>query len=63
VGLVVELALSEMFGTVAEEKEVMKITAKLAEAKGTKSYDSLQILSKYDSVITIYAPMIIQPPA
>jgi hypothetical protein len=50
VGLVVELALSEMFGTVAEEKEVMKITAKLAEAKGTKSYDSLQILAKYDSV-------------
>ncbi len=47
-GLVVELALSEMFGTVAEEKEVMKITAKLAEAKGTKSYDSLQILAKYD---------------
>jgi hypothetical protein len=49
VGLVVELALSEMFGTVAEEKEVMKITAKLAEAKGTKSYDSLQILAKYET--------------
>jgi hypothetical protein len=47
VGLVVDLALSEMFGTVAEEKEVAKITGKLAEAKGTKSYDSIQIVARY----------------
>ena len=47
VGLVMELAMSEMFGTVAEEKDIKKITGKVAEAKGTKSYDSIQIVARY----------------
>ena len=46
---VVEICLSEMFGVISEEKDVKKITGKLLEARGTKSYDSLQLLAKFIS--------------
>jgi len=46
---ITDMALGEMFGIVAEEKEVRQITGKLMEARGTKSYDALQILSKFIS--------------
>ena len=48
-----ELAMSEMFGTVAEEKDIKKITGKVAEAKGTKSYDSIQIVARYHLIWTL----------
>ena len=38
-----------MFGVISEEKDVKKITGKLMEARGTKSFDSLQLLAKYTS--------------
>jgi len=46
---ITDMALGEMFGIVAEEKEVRQITGKLMEARGTKSYDALQILAKFIS--------------
>ena len=49
VGLVTEMALSELFSNTAEEKEVRKITGKLMEARGCKSYDTLQIIAKFVS--------------
>ena len=48
-GSVVEVCLDEMFGAIAEEKDVAKITGKLMEARGTKSYDTLQLLSRFVS--------------
>ena len=47
--LVVATCVEEVFGAVAEEKEVAKITGKLLEARGTKSYDTLQLLATYVS--------------
>jgi len=44
-----EIALMEMFGVTAEEKDVKKITGKVMEAKNTKSYDTMQILARYIS--------------
>jgi len=38
-----------MFGAISEEKDVAKITGKLMEARGTKSYDTLQLLSRFVS--------------
>jgi len=46
---ITELSLGELYGISAEEKDVKKIVSKLMEAKGTKSYDTLQILAKYVS--------------
>lgn len=37
----------DLFGTAAEEKEIEKIGRKVSEAKSTKSFDTLQILSQY----------------
>ena len=47
--LVVATCLEEVFGAVAEEKEVGKITGKLLEARGTKSYDTLQLVASFVS--------------
>ena len=48
-GNVVEVCLDEMFGAISEEKDVAKITGKLMEARGTKSYDTLQLLARFVS--------------
>ena len=39
--------MQDIFGSVAEEKEVAGITGKLHEAKSTKSYDSFEIIAKF----------------
>ena len=57
---VIDISMTEMFGVVAEEKEVAKITGKLLEARGTKSYDTLQIVSRYisnDAILSIVKPL------
>lgn len=41
----VDLCLQEIFGTIAEDKEIAQILAKTPEAKKTKGYDTLMILS------------------
>ncbi|XP_033113828.1 small subunit processome component 20 homolog isoform X2 [Anneissia japonica] len=41
-----EVFNSELFGDVAEEKDVAGIVVKLLEAKSTKSYDSYQLVSQ-----------------
>jgi len=43
---VLELCKKDLFGAVAEEKEVNQITGKLKEARKTKSYDTFQILAQ-----------------
>jgi len=58
-GQITDMALGEMFGIVAEEKEVRQITGKLMEARGTKSYDALQILAKFvsnDKLLALVKP-------
>ncbi|XP_076264086.1 small subunit processome component 20 homolog isoform X2 [Rhynchophorus ferrugineus] len=44
---VLNLCMADLFGILSEEKEVVKITAKVSEAKATKSYDTLQILAQH----------------
>ncbi|CAG9761397.1 unnamed protein product [Ceutorhynchus assimilis] len=44
---VLNLCTADLFGILSEEREVVKITAKVAEAKSTKSYDTLQILAQH----------------
>lgn len=44
-----DICCNELFGNVAEEKEVVQITRKLKEARGVKSYNLYLILSKYVS--------------
>ncbi|XP_030763250.1 small subunit processome component 20 homolog [Sitophilus oryzae] len=44
---VVNLCTADLFGVLSEEKEIVKITVKVAEAKASKSYDTLQILAQY----------------
>jgi hypothetical protein len=41
-----QLCKKDLFGAVAEEKEVNQITGKLHEARKTKSYDTFQILAQ-----------------
>ena len=47
--LVTDMALTEMFSGVAEEKEVRMITGKVMEARGSKCYDMLQIMARFIS--------------
>jgi U3 small nucleolar RNA-associated protein 20 len=42
-----QLCKKDLFGAVAEEKEVNQITGKLQEARKTKSYDTFQILAQF----------------
>jgi U3 small nucleolar RNA-associated protein 20 len=42
-----QLCKKDLFGAVAEEKEVNQITGKLQEARTTKSYDTFQILAQF----------------
>ncbi|XP_023019456.2 LOW QUALITY PROTEIN: small subunit processome component 20 homolog [Leptinotarsa decemlineata] len=44
---VMNLCTADLFGTLSEEKEVVKIAVKVAEARQSKSYDTLQIMSQY----------------
>jgi U3 small nucleolar RNA-associated protein 20 len=44
--LILEVFLSELHGTIAEEKEVDKIVAKTREAKSTKAYDCMEVIGK-----------------
>ena len=41
--------MTELFSSQAEEKDVRKITGKLVEARGTKSYAALQIVARFVS--------------
>lgn len=45
----VDSCLHEIFGKVSEDKEIAQVIAKTFEAKKTKSYDTLLILSSYIS--------------
>ncbi|XP_015276790.1 PREDICTED: small subunit processome component 20 homolog [Gekko japonicus] len=45
--LMIEIFNHELFGEVAEEKEVKAIVSKAMEARRSKSYDSYEILAKY----------------
>lgn len=38
---------NELFGEIAEEKEVKGIVSKVMEARRSKSYDSYEIVAKY----------------
>lgn len=44
--ILLQLCTADLFGILSEEKEVVKITVKVSEAKSTKSYDTLQILAQ-----------------
>ncbi|KAL1517967.1 hypothetical protein ABEB36_001661 [Hypothenemus hampei] len=44
---VLNLCTADLFGVLSEEKEVVKITVKVSEARSTKSYDTLQIVAQY----------------
>ncbi|KAJ8971909.1 hypothetical protein NQ314_000480 [Rhamnusium bicolor] len=44
---VLNLCTADLFGALSEEKEIVKITVKVSEAKSTKSYATLQILAQY----------------
>ncbi|KAG5868691.1 hypothetical protein JTB14_031637 [Gonioctena quinquepunctata] len=44
---VTSFCTADLFGTLSEEKEVIKIAVKVAEARQSKSYDTLQIISQY----------------
>ena len=45
----IESCMKEIFGAPSEDKEIAQIIAKTSEAKKTKSYDTLLILSSYIS--------------
>lgn len=50
----------ELFGKVAEEKEVDAILGKLPEARTSKSYDSYHLVSKFvtkDTLAKIILPL------
>ncbi|NXL92133.1 UTP20 protein, partial [Alectura lathami] len=47
VDILIEIFNQELFGEVAEEKEVKGIVSKVMEARKNKSYDSYEILGKY----------------
>jgi len=57
---IMNISMGEMFGVVAEEKDVAKITSKLIEARGTKSYDTIQLLARYvsnDALMILVEPL------
>ncbi|XP_062989767.1 small subunit processome component 20 homolog [Elgaria multicarinata webbii] len=60
VELMIEIFNHELFGEVAEEKEVKGIISKVMEARRSKSYDSYEILAKYvgkDQVTKLILPL------
>ncbi|XP_067415819.1 small subunit processome component 20 homolog [Emydura macquarii macquarii] len=58
--IMIEIFNQELFGDVAEEKEVKGIVSKAMEARRSKSYDSYEILAKYvgkDQVTKLILPL------
>jgi len=58
--LILEVFLSELSGTIAEEKEVDKIVAKTREAKNSKAYDCMELVGKVLS-FDLLSPAILDP--
>uniref|UniRef100_A0A6Q2ZBS3 UTP20 small subunit processome component n=1 Tax=Esox lucius TaxID=8010 RepID=A0A6Q2ZBS3_ESOLU len=59
-GLLIDIFNNELFGALAEEKEVKGIVSKLMEARHSKSMDSYEFLGQYsgkDRVIQLILPM------
>ncbi|XP_054298959.1 small subunit processome component 20 homolog isoform X2 [Pongo pygmaeus] len=59
-GIMIEIFNHELFGAVAEEKEVKQILSKVMEARRSKSYDSYEILGKFigkDQVTKLILPL------
>uniref|UniRef100_A0A2K6R3F5 UTP20 small subunit processome component n=1 Tax=Rhinopithecus roxellana TaxID=61622 RepID=A0A2K6R3F5_RHIRO len=59
-GIMIEIFNYELFGAVAEEKEVKQILSKVMEARRSKSYDSYEILGKFvgkDQVTKLILPL------
>ncbi|XP_040840145.1 small subunit processome component 20 homolog isoform X1 [Ochotona curzoniae] len=58
--IMIEIFNRELFGAVAEEKEVKQILSKVMEARRSKSYDSYEILGKFigkDQVTKLILPL------
>ncbi|XP_066490771.1 small subunit processome component 20 homolog [Tiliqua scincoides] len=58
--LLIEIFNQELFGEVAEEKEVKGIVSKVMEARRSKSYDSYEIVAQYvgkDQVTKLILPL------
>ncbi|KAJ8006735.1 hypothetical protein DPEC_G00110300 [Dallia pectoralis] len=58
--MLIDVFNNELFGALADEKEVKGITSKLMEARHSKSMDSYEFLGKYsgkDRVIQLILPM------
>uniref|UniRef100_A0A8C5PLM5 UTP20 small subunit processome component n=1 Tax=Leptobrachium leishanense TaxID=445787 RepID=A0A8C5PLM5_9ANUR len=56
----IQIFNQELFGNVAEEKEVKGIVSKLMEARSSKSYDSYELLAQFvgkDQVVKMIVPM------
>ena len=57
--LFLQICNDELFGKLAEEKEVEGIIGKLAEARSNKSYDTYGLLSRFVSQTSL--PKIVLP--
>nr|XP_033808420.1 small subunit processome component 20 homolog [Geotrypetes seraphini] len=58
--ILVEVFNHELFGDIAEEKEVKGIVSKVMEARSSKSYDSYELLAQFvskDQVIKLILPL------
>ncbi|XP_047404035.1 small subunit processome component 20 homolog isoform X2 [Sciurus carolinensis] len=58
--IMIEIFNHELFGSIAEEKEVKQILSKVMEARRSKSYDSYEILGKFvgkDQVTKLILPL------
>ncbi|XP_003269959.1 small subunit processome component 20 homolog [Nomascus leucogenys] len=58
--IMIEMFNHELFGAVAEEKEVKQILSKVMEARRSKSYDSYEILGKFvgkDQITKLILPL------
>ncbi|KAM9311073.1 small subunit processome component 20 homolog [Gastrophryne carolinensis] len=56
----IQIFNQELFGDIAEEKEVRGIVSKLMEARRTKSYDSYELLAQFvgkDQVVKLIVPL------
>jgi len=51
--VILEVFLSELVGTIAEEKEVDKIVAKTKEAKSSKAYDCMEVTTCFTKVLAL----------
>ena len=58
--VILEVYFLELYGTVAEEKEVDKIVAKTREAKSTKAYDCIELIGRVLS-FELLSPAVLEP--